>query len=141
MPTRIGVNGFGRIGRQVTRAIIELYPEMLSVAAVNDLADAKTNAHLFRYDTNYGIYPGTVEARDGNLVIDGQEIRVFSERDPAKIPWGRARGGACGRVHGHIHRCRQSGGPYQRRRQEGHHIGSSQERGYNFGAGGERPPL
>ena len=87
MPTRIGVNGFGRIGRQVTRAIIELYPEMLSVAAVNDLADAKTNAHLFRYDTNYGIYSGTVEARDGNLVIDGQEIRVFSERDPAKIPW------------------------------------------------------
>ena len=87
MATQIGINGFGRIGRQVTRAIIDLYPQRLEVAAINDLADAKTNAHLFRYDTNYGIYPGTVMARDGNLVIDGKEIRVFSERDPANIPW------------------------------------------------------
>ena len=87
MVTRIGINGFGRIGRQVTRAIIELYPEKLEAAAVNDLADAKTNAHLFKYDTNYGKYPGTVEARDSSLIIDGKEIRVFSERDPASIPW------------------------------------------------------
>ena len=87
MTTRIGVNGFGRIGRQVTRAIIELYPQRLEVAAVNDLADAKTNAHLFKYDTNYGTYPGTVQARNGGLVIDDGEIKVFSERDPAKIPW------------------------------------------------------
>ena len=87
MVTRIGINGFGRIGRQVTRAIIELYPEKLEAAAVNDLADAKTNSHLFKYDTNYGKYPGTVEARDSSLIIDGKEIRVFSERDPASIPW------------------------------------------------------
>ncbi len=87
MATRIGINGFGRIGRQVTRAIIELYPRKLEVAAVNDLADAKTNAHLFKYDTNYGTYPGTVEARDSSLFIDGKEIRVFSQRDPGKIPW------------------------------------------------------
>ena len=87
MATRIGINGFGRIGRQVTRAITELYPQRLEVAAVNDLADAKTNAHLFKYDTNYGIYPGTVEARNGDLTIDGRDVRVFSERDPAKIPW------------------------------------------------------
>ena len=87
MATRVGINGFGRIGRQVTRAIIEQYPQKLEVSAVNDLADAKTNAHLFRYDTNYGIYPGIVEARDSSLVIDGKDIRVFSERDPAKIPW------------------------------------------------------
>ena len=87
MVTRIGINGFGRIGRQVTRAIIELYPEKLEAAAVNDLADAKTNAHLFKYDTNYGKYPGTVEARDSSLIIDGKEIRVFSERDPSSIPW------------------------------------------------------
>ncbi len=87
MATRIGINGFGRIGRQVTRAITELYPQKLEVAAVNDLADAKTNAHLFKYDTNYGIYPGTVEARNGDLAIDGRDVRVFSERDPAKIPW------------------------------------------------------
>ena len=87
MATRVGINGFGRIGRQVTRAIIELHSQKLEVAAVNDLADARTNAHLFKYDTNYGIYPGTVEARNSSLVIDGKEIRVFSERDPAKIPW------------------------------------------------------
>ena len=87
MATRIGINGFGRIGRQMTRAITELYPQRLEVAAVNDLADAKTNAHLFKYDTNYGIYPGTVEARNGDLTIDGRDVRVFSERDPAKIPW------------------------------------------------------
>ena len=87
MATRIGINGFGRIGRQVTRAIAERYPQKLEVTAVNDLADAETNAHLFKYDTNYGVYPGTVEPRDGSLVIDGKAIRVFSERDPANIPW------------------------------------------------------
>ena len=87
MATRVGINGFGRIGRQVTRAIIERYPEKLEVAAVNDLADAKTNAHLFKYDTNYGIYQGSVGTRDGSLVIDSREIRVFAERDPGKIPW------------------------------------------------------
>ena len=87
MATRIGINGFGRIGRQVTRAIIESYPQKLEVAAVNDLADAKTNAHLFKYDTNYGVYPGTVGTSNGSLVIDDREIRVYSERDPASIPW------------------------------------------------------
>ena len=71
----------------MTRAIMELHPQKLEVAAVNDLTDAKTNAHLFKYDTNYGTYPGAVEPRNSSLVIDGREIRVFSERDPANIPW------------------------------------------------------
>ena len=87
MATRIGINGFGRIGRLVLRAARALYPEQLEVVAVNDLTDAKTNAHLFKYDTNYGIYDGSVEANNGDLVIDGNNIRVFSERDPAQIPW------------------------------------------------------
>ncbi|MBM3941698.1 MAG: type I glyceraldehyde-3-phosphate dehydrogenase [SAR202 cluster bacterium] len=87
MTTRIGINGFGRIGRLVTRAIIARYPEKLQVAAVNDLTDANTNAHLFKYDTNYGVYPGSVEAQNGNLMVDGSSIRVFAERDPARIPW------------------------------------------------------
>ncbi len=87
MTTRIGVNGFGRIGRLVTRATMERYPEQLEVAAVNDLTDDKTNAHLFKYDTSYGVYPGQVEADNGDLRIDGRSIKVFSERDPAKIPW------------------------------------------------------
>ena len=87
MTTRIGVNGFGRIGRLVTRATMERYPDTLEVAAVNDLTDDKTNAHLFKYDTSYGVYGGQVEANNGDLVIDGRNIKVFSERDPSRIPW------------------------------------------------------
>ena len=88
MVTRIGINGFGRIGRQVLRAIIERHPEKLTVAAVNDLTDAKTNAHLFKYDSTYGRYPGTVQAAENALVVDGKEVKVLAERDPARIPWG-----------------------------------------------------
>ena len=87
MVTRIGINGFGRIGRQVLRAVMERHPGKLEVAAVNDITDAKTNAHLFKYDTTYGRYPGTVEVRDGDLAIDGKQIQVFAERDPGRIPW------------------------------------------------------
>jgi len=85
--TRVGINGFGRIGRLVLRATNERYPDKLEIAAVNDLTDAKTNAHLLKYDTTYGAYPGHVEASNGDLVVDGRSIRVFSERDPAQIPW------------------------------------------------------
>ena len=88
MTTRIGINGFGRIGRQVTRSILERHADALEIVAVNDLTDTETNAHLFKYDTNYGRYPGTVEASDDHVVVDGKPIKVLSERDPAKIPWG-----------------------------------------------------
>ena len=87
MTTRIGINGFGRIGRLVTRATLDRHPDSLEVAAVNDLTDAQTNAHLFKYDTNFGVYPGEVAADGGDLIIDGKGIRVFQERDPAQIPW------------------------------------------------------
>ena len=87
MVTRVGINGFGRIGRLVARATMDRYPGKVEVAAVNDLTDAKTNAHLFKYDSNYGVYPGQVEANNDDLVIDGRNIKVFSERDPAQIPW------------------------------------------------------
>jgi glyceraldehyde 3-phosphate dehydrogenase len=83
---RVGINGFGRIGRQVLRAIRERHPNV-EVAAVNDLTDVKTNVHLFKYDSTYGRYQGTAEARNGSLVVDGQAIAVLSERDPAKLPW------------------------------------------------------
>ena len=83
---RIGINGFGRIGRQVLRAILERHPA-LEVAAVNDLTDVRTNAHLFKYDSTYGRFPGTVEAQDGRISINGRAITVLSERDPAKLPW------------------------------------------------------
>ena len=82
----IGINGFGRIGRQALRAMLERYPA-LEVGAVNDLADVRTNAHLFKYDSTYGRFSGTVEARDGTIVVNGRSIAVLSERDPARLPW------------------------------------------------------
>ena len=87
MTTRVGINGFGRIGRQVLKAIMEYYPEELEVVAVNDLYDPHTNAHLFKYDSNYGIYEGSVEVSEGDLVIDGQRVKVFAEQDPGDLPW------------------------------------------------------
>jgi len=85
---RVGINGFGRIGRQVMRAIREYYPNDVDVVAFNDLGDLATMAHLFRYDSNYGKYNGTVEVGDGKLIIDGDEIKALAERDPAALPWG-----------------------------------------------------
>jgi glyceraldehyde 3-phosphate dehydrogenase len=90
MAVRVGINGFGRIGRQVLKAILERHPRAVEVVAINDLFDTKTNAHLFKYDTNYGTFGGQVEARESAFVIDGQEIRVTAERDPGKIPWREA---------------------------------------------------
>ena len=88
MTTRVGINGFGRIGRQVLRAINERHSEALQVVAINDLTDTATNAHMFRYDSSYGIYPGTVEATsDDSIAIDGQEVKVMAERDPSQLPW------------------------------------------------------
>ncbi|HET6275300.1 MAG TPA: type I glyceraldehyde-3-phosphate dehydrogenase [Candidatus Cybelea sp.] len=83
---RIGINGFGRIGRNFTKALVERHPE-IEIAAINDLTDAEQCAHLFKYDSNYGIYAGKVGASDGTLTIDDQTIRVFAERDPGKLPW------------------------------------------------------
>ena len=84
---KIGINGFGRIGRQALRAINERHPNELEVVAVNDLFDPATNAHLFKYDSTYGRYEGTVEVKDGNLVVDGKTIKVVAEKDPAAIKW------------------------------------------------------
>jgi len=87
MTVKVGINGFGRIGRQVLKAINERAGDALEVVAINDLFDAETNAHLFKYDSNYGRYPGTVEVKDGDLVIDGKTIKVLAERDPGNLPW------------------------------------------------------
>jgi len=84
---KIGINGFGRIGRQALRAINERHPDEIEVVSVNDLFDAATNAHLFKYDSTYGRYPGTVEVKDGNLVVDGKTIKVTAEKDPGAIKW------------------------------------------------------
>ena len=88
MTTKVGINGFGRIGRNVFRAMHANYQDKLEVVALNDLTDGATNAHLLKYDTNYGPFPGKVDVQDGHLLVDERPIRVFSERDPGKIPWG-----------------------------------------------------
>ena len=90
MVTRIGINGFGRIGRQGFKAIKERHGDKLEVVAINDLVDNQTNAHLLKYDSNYGRYPGTVQATKSGLTVDGKAVAVFAEREPAKIPWGKA---------------------------------------------------
>ncbi|MFW6102048.1 MAG: type I glyceraldehyde-3-phosphate dehydrogenase [Chloroflexota bacterium] len=87
MTTRIGINGFGRIGRLTLRAINQSSKGELEVVAVNDLTDTRTNAHLLKWDSSYGKYPGKLEAREDSILVDGEEVKVFSEREPGKIPW------------------------------------------------------
>ena len=87
MTVKVGINGFGRIGRQVLKAMLERHGGELEVVAINDLFDTKTNAHLFKYDSNYGIFPGTVEATENSLIVDGKTIKVFAEKDPGALPW------------------------------------------------------
>ncbi|MBV6393589.1 MAG: Glyceraldehyde-3-phosphate dehydrogenase [Anaerolineales bacterium] len=88
MTVKIGINGFGRIGRQVLKSIRDRYPQELEVVAFNDIGDLKTMAHLLKYDSNYGRFDGAIEVADDALVVDGKMIKVFKETDPAAIPWG-----------------------------------------------------
>jgi len=87
MAVRIGINGFGRVGRQVFRILQQKGMENLEVVAVNDLTDAPTLAHLLKYDSVHGRFRGTVESKDGTLVVNGREVKVLSEKDPALLPW------------------------------------------------------
>lgn len=89
MAIRVGINGFGRIGRQVVKIIRKQYKGKIEVVAFNDLGDLPTMAHLFMYDSVYGRYEGKVSATDKGLLVDGTEILAFSEKDPASIPWGK----------------------------------------------------
>jgi len=88
MTVKVGINGFGRIGRQVLKAVRDYHPNELEVVAFNDIGDLKTMAHLLKYDSNYGRFDGTVEIGDGELVIDGKPVKVFKQTDPGLIPWG-----------------------------------------------------
>ena len=87
MATKIGINGFGRVGRLSFRAINQCHPNKLEVAAINDLTDTKTNAHLLKWDSTYGPYPGEVKATEDSIIVDGKKVKVLSERDPANISW------------------------------------------------------
>ncbi|MFN3762673.1 MAG: glyceraldehyde 3-phosphate dehydrogenase NAD-binding domain-containing protein, partial [Anaerolineae bacterium] len=84
---KVGINGFGRIGRQVFKAMRDLYGDLLEVVAVNDLTSPDVLAHLLKYDSNYGHFNGTVEVQGNSIIVDGKEIRVFAEKDPANLPW------------------------------------------------------
>src|SRR5512136_3060347 len=88
MAVRVGINGFGRIGRQVLKAIRDFYPKTLEVVAFNDVGDLKTMAHLLKYDSNYGRFNGTVEVGKDGFIIDGKSVKAFKETDPGKITWG-----------------------------------------------------
>ena len=87
MPVKVGINGFGRIGRLVFRAALD-NPEV-EIVAINDLTDAATNAHLLKYDSVHGIMKGEVSSKDGAIIVNGKEVQVLSERDPSKLPWGK----------------------------------------------------
>ncbi len=88
MAIRLGINGFGRIGRLVFRAILERNSNDFDVVAVNDLTDAKTLAHLLKYDSVHGIFPGEIDVDGNELIVNGNRLRVLSERNPADLPWG-----------------------------------------------------
>jgi len=88
MAIKVGINGFGRIGRQVVKTIKAYYPDDVDIVAFNDLGDLETMAHLFRYDSAHGKFDGTVEVKEGALVIDGDEIKALSVRNPEELPWG-----------------------------------------------------
>ena len=87
MAAKVGINGFGRIGRQVFKAIHDFHPDELQVVAVNDLTDPRTNAHLLKYDSTYGAFPGDIRASDDAITVNGHTIKVLAQRDPAQIPW------------------------------------------------------
>jgi glyceraldehyde 3-phosphate dehydrogenase len=88
MAVKVGINGFGRIGRQVYKAIYENYQGVLDVEAINDLMDVNTNAHLLKYDSTYGRFPGEVEVRDGDIYVEGDRLKSYAIREPAELPWG-----------------------------------------------------
>ena len=87
MKIQVGINGFGRIGRQVFKAINDFHGDLLEVNAINDMTDANTNAHLLKYDSNYGLYDADIQVEDETLVVNGHRLNVYAERDPGAVPW------------------------------------------------------
>ena len=108
---------------------------------MNDPGKSADNALLFKYDSTYGRYPGSVKATDNSIKIDGDEIAAFAERDPSKLPWGELGADIVIECHRHLHGRGAGGEPRRERREEGHHIGASERRGYDHRHGRERGRL
>ncbi len=89
MKVKVGINGFGRVGRQSFKAMLERYPDTIEVVAINDLMSAETNAHLLKHDSTYGQFPGTVEVAEGALIVNGNRVEVLAERNPEALPWAK----------------------------------------------------
>ena len=140
MATRVGINGFGRIGRQSLKALIERAPD-LEVVAVNDLVDAEMNALLFKRDSTYGTYPGDVRAGDSSIIIDGHEIKILAERDPANLPWGDLGVDIVLESTGIFTDAAKAQRAHRRRCEEGHHQRPGQERGHHDRPRRQRGPL
>ena len=140
MTTRVGINGFGRIGRQSLKALIERAPDV-EVVAVNDLVDAEMNALLFKHDSTYGAYPGDVRAGDASIIIDGREIKILAEKDPAALPWGDLGVDIVLESTGIFTDADEGQGAHRRRRQEGHHQRPGQGRGHHHRPRRQRGPL
>ncbi len=125
MATRVGINGFGRIGRQSLKAMLERHPNDVEVVAINDITDTQTNAHLFRYDSTYGRFDGTVEVVDNqDLAINGKRIRVFAEKDPGKIPWSDVGAQIVVESTGLFTDASKASAHLRDTVQEGHHLGA-----------------
>ena len=138
MAIRVGINGFGRIGRQVLRAAKQQGVADIEFVAVNDLTDTKTLAHLFKYDSVHRTYQGDVCAGDGSITVDGDEIRVFAEKDPAALPWKDLGVDIVLESTGRFTNADAAQEAHRRRREEGHHLGAGQGRRHHDRDGRER---
>ena len=128
MAIKVGINGYGRIGRNILRALYEAgRSNEIQIVAINDLGDAKTNAHLTRYDTAHGKFPGEVEVDGDAMVVNGDRIRVLAERDPAKLPWGQLGVDVVLECTGLFTSKAKASAPPRRRREEGHHLGAGRQ--------------
>ena len=105
---KVGINGFGRIGRNVFKALVKNYAKELEVVGINDLTDATTLAHLLKYDSLYGKFEGTVEAKESSIVVNGKEIKIFAEKDPKNIDWNSVGAEIVFRINWILYRCYKS---------------------------------
>ena len=123
MTIKVAINGYGRIGRNILRAHYEGGKKHdIAIVAINDLGSPETNAHLTRYDTAHGKFPGKVEVDGDAMVVNGDRIKVLAQRDPAALPWGHARRRRRARVHGPLHDQGKGRRASQGRREEGDHL-------------------